>query len=269
MKMKNWLKPLALAVSLTSGAAFASPDFQADRSIFDGSGGSINPTLHFATAESGDLYLATMAGGELLFLTADGGLTAESLPFMAGQTYEGEIVLPSFDTTGIPAGRYPLYQLLVVEGGDVYNFNDWVGGFGALNQLHFSVGLPAEVTLDHDGDGWADDDLDRDGYHDNDHDRDGYRDDDRDRDGYHDDDHDRDGYHDDDLDRDGYHDDDHDRDGYHDDDLDRDGYHDDDHDRDGYSDDDSYGEGYDDDGEGHDGYADDDDDDRYEDDDRD
>lgn len=254
--MKSWIKPLVIALSLAAGSAFASPDFRADRAVFGADGGAIAPVLHFTIAEQGDLYLATKVGGEFLFITESGGLTPDAVPFTADGRFEGEVALPTFDTTAIPAGRYPLYQVLVVSGGDVFNFTDWVGGFDALNRLNFTVGLSDAESLDHDGDGWADDDHDRDGYHDDDHDRDGYHDTDHDRDGYYDDDHDRDGYHDDDHDRDGYHDDDLDRDGYHDDDHDRDGYHDDDYDRDGYSDDD-----YD------DGYDDDEDDDRYEDDD--
>lgn len=258
MQMKQWIHALAITTTLTAGVVLASPDFRAERSLYDGSGGVISPTLHFSEVESGDLYLATLVGGEYLFLSEGGGFGTEALPLMAGGRFEGSVALPTFDTTGIPAGRYPLYQVLVVEGGSVYDFSDWVGGFSALNQLNFTIGLPVELGMDRDGDGWMDTDLDHDGYHDDDHDRDGYHDDDHDRDGYHDDDHDRDGYHDDDHDRDGYHDDDHDRDGYHDDDHDRDGYHDDD--QAGYS------EGYldhDDDPDDDDGWDDDRDDDRY------
>ncbi len=70
--------------------------------------------------------------------------------------------------------------------------------------------------LDHDGDGYLDEDRDHDGFFDDDADRDGFHDDDKNRDGFHDDDANHDGFHDDDANHDGFHDDDLNHDGRHD-----------------------------------------------------
>jgi hypothetical protein len=219
-------------------------DLYTSRTVIEATAGHyVEAKLRFAQAVRGDVYLATRLNDQFLFL-GPAGATPEVQAYLTDQNLSGEYSVLNVPADGLAPGRYPLYQVTVQVGGNVFNVNDWIGGFSGLNMLNFLVGLPVDQHGDRDGDGFSDMDSDRDGYYDDDHDRDGYHDDDHDRDGYYDDDHDRDGYHDDDHDRDGYYDDDDDRDGYHDDDDDRDGYYDDDDDRDGYHDDDHDRDGY-------------------------
>ena len=197
------LKPITFSVLLASSIVSATSlaaTLTTQRSIFPENGGLISPQLTFEQSETGDLYLATMIDGKLYFILNDGTLSETPAPFLSNQSYQGGIDLPQFDTTGIAAGQYPLYQVITFPGTDVLNFSNWVGGIGSLNVINFSVGLPTEISKDFDDDGWSDDDLDHDGYHDDDHNKDGYHDDDHDKDGYHDDDDDKDGHHDDESD---------------------------------------------------------------------
>ena len=63
-----------------------------------------------------------------------------------------------------------------------------------------------KVVIDSNNDGYMDDDLNRDGFHDSDINRDGYMEDDLNHDGFHDTDTNHDGYYDDDLNHNGEHD---------------------------------------------------------------
>jgi len=197
------LKPLAISIALgLSITTFLTPEvseaasLSADSSIFPNGNGLISPQLTFTETESGDLYLATQIDGVLLFLQSDGSLSSSATPYYSNQDFSGILKLPEFDTSGLPAGMYPLYQIIVFAGTDVMNFTNWVGGLNALNIMNFSVGLADSITKDFDSDGWSDDDHNHDGYHDDDQNKDGYHDDDLDEDGYHDDDHNKDGSHD-------------------------------------------------------------------------
>ncbi|MDT8407280.1 MAG: cytochrome c [Methylococcales bacterium] len=228
--MQFSLKPLALAFSVAMFTGSVTADVRLERSVVGNqSDDFVRATGVFNQTVAGDLYLAVGVGQSLLFFTADGQLVTSPEPIQSNQEFTGELPLLNLNVNGVPAGRYPLYQVITNPGADPLNFQNWIGGLGGLTVRNISIGLPTEVNRDFDGDGFPDDDLDHDGFHDDDRDRDGYSDDDSDRDGFHDDD--RDGF-DDDSDRDGFDDDrdsfDDDRDGFDDDASDRDGFDDDD-----------------------------------------
>jgi len=150
----------------------------------------------FDDPEAGDLYLATILGGKLWFLIQGPSLTESIVPFIANDTFQGEYPLFSIEAGVLPAGNYPLYQVVTQPNSDPLNSDNWVGGSEGLNLLNFSLGLPKARHGDFNGDGFANDDRNRDGF----------ADDDRNQDSFHDDDLDQDGFHDDDLDQDGLHD---------------------------------------------------------------
>ncbi len=192
------LKPVVLAVGLSALSNFALADISTSKAVLGNDGRDyLAASANFTTPVTGDLYLAIGVQGKLLFLANGGTLLTETVsPFAANQTYTGVMPLFYFSTAGIPAGRYPVYQLVAQAGTDPLNFTNWVGGLAGLSTINFMIGLPVTQSGDFDGDGFADSDLNRDGYYDDDHDKDGYYDDDHDKDGYYDDDYDRDGWRD-------------------------------------------------------------------------
>gem|GEM_PF-1354594 len=249
------LKPLAFAVIAGAsllGTVTQAASLSAQQTIYPGQGGMIVPQLTFNQVESGDLYLAVRIEGQLYFILSDGSLSISAIPFLSNQDFSGTLDLPQFDTTGIPVGQYPLYQVITYPGTDVFNFSNWVGGIGALNVINFTIGLPVSVTKDFNNDGWSDDDLNHDGYHDDDHNKDGYHDDDHDKDGYHDDDENESNesednsnnesdehhkYEDDEHEDDEHEDDEHEDDEHEDDEHEDDEHEDDEHEEDEHEDD--------------------------------
>ncbi len=186
----------------------------------------IQVSVNFPQAKTGDLYIAADVGGVLYFYT-DHGWAPTPLPREYSKTYLGTKQINLGNSSGIAPGIYPVYQVVTTPNApDVYDTRNWIGGLASLGQTSFQVKLPAQISGDLNGDGWADDDANHDGYHDDDSNHDGAHDDDANRDGYHDDDANHDAFHDDDANHDGYHDDDGNHDGYHDDDANHDGQHD-------------------------------------------
>lgn len=210
---------LAIILSLNVVSTIALADLRTDRAVVKNDGSEeIVAVARFSDPVEGDLYIATQIDGELIFIVNEGiELSPTPVPFRANGIFTDDIVVLNASALGILPGRYPLFKVVTLPGTDPLDFRNWVGGLNGLSRINFSIGLPTNESLDHDDDGFPDDDLNRDGYHD----------DDLDLDGLHDDDSNRDGFHDDDSDRDGFHDDDSDRDGFHDDDLNHDGLRDD------------------------------------------
>ena len=62
--------------------------------------------------------------------------------------------------------HYPLFKIITQPNMNPLDFRNWVGGINGLSRINFSIGLSVEESLDHDGDGFPDDDLNHDGYHD-------------------------------------------------------------------------------------------------------
>ncbi len=181
------MKPLLLAMTLGSLTTSAAAHLYTPKAVVDNVGQDrIQAVVQFHEPVAGDLYVATVLNGEFYFLAQTGQLTPDILPFRQNQDFSQDITALDFDTTGIPAGRYPLYQVVTEPGGDPLNFTHWIGGLAGLSVINFNVGLPTSESGDLNGDGFADDDHDHDGFHDDDHNRDGFHDDDANHDGYHD-----------------------------------------------------------------------------------
>ena len=234
------LLPFAIATALISLSPNAFADLSTDRAVVRNDGNErINATVKFQIPVNGDLYIATLVNGKLLFLADEGKLfTPDIVPFRSNSHFSEDIDALDISGQGIDPGLYPLYQVVVEPGSDPLNFLNWVGGLDGLSTINFNIGLPVDLTGDFDDNGFFDDDSNHDTFHDDDLNRDGFHDDDSDHDGLHVDDRNRDGYHDDDSNRDSFHDDDFDHDHFHDGDLNHDGFHDDDLNHDGFHDDD-------------------------------
>ncbi len=202
-------------LSLIIGAAFLSPvmadvKIETDRAVIDPNL-DLTARVCFPAPDQGDLYVAALIDGVLYFYGENGQFSPDPVPYRQDGQYDANQCLPLFTFPGelVPGGRYILYSIVTDTGADPYDFTRWHGPLG--RQL-FIAHEPPETSGDHDGDGWPDDDDDRNGFSDYwDRDYDGWRDDDEDRDGYSDMDHDRDGWRDDDSDRDGVPDDDDER----------------------------------------------------------
>ena len=212
------IKPLILALGISSLAPGAMAGLSTDKAVVDNTGQDrLTAVVKFQEPVSGDLYVATMINNELFFLAENGQLTPDLVPFRKNHDFSTDVTVLDINTNGIPAGQYPLYEVVTKADGDPLNFNDWIGGLGGLNVLNFSVGLSPAESGDLNNDGFADDDANHDGFHDDDRNRDGYHDDDQNLDGYHDGDRDYNGIHDAcetaDNDNDGGHDSDNDHDG--------------------------------------------------------
>ncbi len=103
--------------------------------------------VRFDAPETGDMYVAAIAGGKLLFLSQSGGWTETPAPFQANETFQGEYPLFSVDAGQLPPGNYPIYQIVTVPKGDPLNVDNWIGGMGGLNSLSFSVGLRKKARV--------------------------------------------------------------------------------------------------------------------------
>ncbi|MBT3813447.1 MAG: hypothetical protein HOF98_11710 [Gammaproteobacteria bacterium] len=221
-----------LILSMVSATVLA--ELTTERSVISSDGTQqINAIAKFQEPVTGDLYIATQVDKELWFFIEDGALSLEPVPFRADSTFSGDINVLDLSGEGIIPGRYPLFEVVTQPNTDPLDFTNWVGGLNGLSRINYIIGLPVEESLDHDEDGFPDDDSDHDGFSDNDSDHDGFRDDDLDHDGFSDNDSDHDGFPDDDLDHNGFSDNDSDHDGFRDDDLDHDGFSDNDLDHDG------------------------------------
>jgi hypothetical protein len=192
---------LALAAALSS-QAFAER-LDPSRSVI-GNAEDLKVSVNFPKATTGDLYIAVDVGGTLYFYSEQQGWVPKPLPLGYTQTYAGTKQITLGNSNGIPPGIYPIYEIVTTPNApDVYDTRNWLGGLGSLGQTSFQVKLPAQVSGDFNGDGWADDDANHDGFHDDDANRDGYHDDDLNHTGYHADDQNHDGFHDSDLNHDG------------------------------------------------------------------
>ena len=124
--MKLSIKPLVLAVSLSLAGfnAYAGSDLKASRTVFDDrSQQNLQVSIEFPEAVTADVYLATIVQGMLLFFGPE-GLTPDPVAFMSGDTYLGSYPVLDLDSTGIPDGRYPLFQVNVEPGGNVLDVTD-------------------------------------------------------------------------------------------------------------------------------------------------
>ncbi|MCK5662941.1 MAG: hypothetical protein KAI17_05615 [Thiotrichaceae bacterium] len=104
-------------------------------------------SVKFKNPETGDMYVAAILNGQLLFLTQEAGWTQSPAPFLKNKTFQNEYPLFSIEAGSLPDGNYSLYQLVTVPKGNPFNVDDWIGGLDGLNFLTFSVGLPTKVRV--------------------------------------------------------------------------------------------------------------------------
>lgn len=174
--IKFTVKPLLIAVGLSLASLSASAHLVSNRTVLNNTD-KASITVKFEQPVSGDLYVATMVDGKLLFFTDKGTLTADILPFKINGDFKADLNILNVSALGIPPNHYPLYEVVTVTGKDPLNFTNWVGGLAGLQRLNFNIGMPFSSHNDHDNDGFSDDDADHDGYRDGDHDFDGVNDD--------------------------------------------------------------------------------------------
>ena len=186
--------PLLGLLAVLSSPAWAERLYPS-RSVV-GNAEDLQVSVNFPQATTGDLYIAANVGGVLYFY-GEHGWVPTPVPREYAQTYLGTKQINLGNSSGIASGIYPIYQVVLSSNAaDVYDTRNWVGGLGSLGQTSFQVKLPAQISGDLNGDGWADDDVNHTGYHADDLNHDGYHDDDVNHDGYHDDDLNHDGQHD-------------------------------------------------------------------------
>lgn len=148
MKIFN-LKSLLLATSLsiicTSGWAQLSSSKLTVNSV---NNDKINAVVKFPSAVSGDLYVAAQVGTSFLFVGQGGVFSTTPLAYQSNANFSADITVLDIPAAGIPAGAYPLYQVVSQTGKDPMDVNNWVGGLAGLSQINFSINQNNTVTLD-------------------------------------------------------------------------------------------------------------------------
>jgi mono/diheme cytochrome c family protein len=152
--------PLALGFCLLSGSVISS-ELNTPRTVIRDND-NINVTARFPNGETGDLYLATVVNGKVMFITQN-GLTERTEPKHRSQYFEGHYPLLDTPASALTPGVYPLYQVLTRTDGNPYNQADWIGN---IAQMNFTVKMPDDVGRDYNRDGFPDDDLSHTGFHD-------------------------------------------------------------------------------------------------------
>lgn len=109
------------------------------------------------TAVQGDLYLATvLSDQQLYFLTADMGLQTSPIAFAKNQSFSGQQTVLSIPYSSIPAGIYPVYQVITAVNQSPFDTTAWLT---SVQNLQFTVGLPPHISHDENRDGIADSDC--------------------------------------------------------------------------------------------------------------
>lgn len=150
---------------LASTSAVA--DLKTDRSVILNDGThKVSATARFSKEITGDLYIATQIAEQLIFIIEGGASSLDPTPFIANSTFSDDISILEISGEGIPPGEYPLFKLIVLSGASPLDVTNWIGGINGLSKINFIIGLPVEESLDFNDDGFPDDDLNRDGFHD-------------------------------------------------------------------------------------------------------
>ncbi|BCX81496.1 hypothetical protein MIT9_P1074 [Methylomarinovum caldicuralii] len=178
--MKKKLLPILMGALLVP-TVWADVRIEAERSVV-GENDVLEARLRFPAQDRGDLYVAAIVQGNLLFFGEDGKLHSAPVPYKRDGLFDqgqAETIL-RFPGVLITPGRYRLYAAITDTGADIFDTSRW---HGPLARQLFIVNEPPERSRDFDGDGWPDDDGNHDGFSDADHDFDGWRDDDADHNG--------------------------------------------------------------------------------------
>ncbi|MDM8560436.1 hypothetical protein [Candidatus Parabeggiatoa sp. HSG14] len=148
--MKNII--LAITLLTISLSAWSSELYTPNPVLYENNE-KIIATVKFDTPETGDLYVAAVANGKLLFLSQTSGWTETPSPFRANETFQGEVPLFSVEAGQLPSGNYPLYQVVTKPNAKLLNddgspnVGDWIGGIDGLNFINFSTGLSKKARV--------------------------------------------------------------------------------------------------------------------------
>jgi hypothetical protein len=137
--IKQTLYSLLIVTGLSAWGGNARAQLIADKTVINSSTGSATVSVSFSAPIKGDLYLAAIFNSQFLFFTTNGAVTAKVTPFQANHTFNQAIKVLTLSSSGIPAGVYPLYQVVTLAGRDPLEPTNWIGG---LSQLDFSINLP-------------------------------------------------------------------------------------------------------------------------------
>lgn len=141
------IKALLMVISLSVIQTNVWAHLKTDKTIINSSTGNAVVSVSFPTPVSGDLYVATLFNGELVFFADNGAkLTTEVQAFTKNSTFAEDKVILSIASQGIPPNTYPLYQVATVAGKSPLDFSNWIGGPSGLSELQFRINLPADAT---------------------------------------------------------------------------------------------------------------------------
>lgn len=144
LKIKSILLAVGLSgIAVNTWAQINSPNLNPN-SI---NGDHVIATVSFPTPVQGDLYLATQVGGNFYFFSPGAAISPAPVAFEKNGLFSAEMTVLDFPSDGIPAGMYPVYQVVAHAGSDVMQVGNWVGG---LSQINFNINLnntaPVVVT---------------------------------------------------------------------------------------------------------------------------
>lgn len=98
-------------------------------------------TMSFPTPVPGDLYIATQVGGNFYFFSPGAPISPTPVAFEKNGQFSAETTVLDFPSDGIPAGTYPVYQVVAKTGSDVMQVSNWVGGLAGLSRIDFNINL--------------------------------------------------------------------------------------------------------------------------------
>jgi len=165
MKLLNTLL-FTLIILFSNTYLFA--DLVTNKAVLSNDGSeNLTAIATFPEPVKGDLYIATQINGEYIFYINEGSaFSTIPTPFRANSQFIEDIQVLDQPIKDMAPGHYPLFKIITRPETSPLDFNNWVGGIDGLSRINFSIGLSAEESNDIDGDGFPDDDMNRDGYRD-------------------------------------------------------------------------------------------------------
>ena len=105
-----------------------------------GSGEKAVISVTFATPVRGDLYLAVNINNELYFFAEQGNSFSKAIvPWVRNSYFANDLNVLEIVNSGVPAGIYPLFEVVTLPGKNPLDFSNWVGGLNALSQLNIQL----------------------------------------------------------------------------------------------------------------------------------
>ncbi|MCX7089743.1 MAG: hypothetical protein NTV00_17035, partial [Methylococcales bacterium] len=137
------IKPLFIAFGLSCLSVNSWAQLSSNKAVVNSiNGDNITATVSFPTPVTGDLYVAAdIGGGALLFIGKGATFSTTPTAFQSNGSFTTDLTVLDIPTAGIPAGVYPLYQVVAKAGSNPLDFNNWIGGFGGLSNITFTINL--------------------------------------------------------------------------------------------------------------------------------